>query len=186
MANPAPTRPANASMPLKGRVCARASQNPRRKPVNTRRLAAVGTGVFMLPSAGLWRTPAVNGDDWQPVSQEELKMTSVPEAPGAPAVILYRQVDRDDRKGGDKNNYIRIKILIEEGRKYANVDIPFLKEQGNIHSIKARSIRSDGPIAQFDGKVYEQTIVKAKGIKYLAKTFSLPYGQIGSIIEYKY
>jgi hypothetical protein len=154
--------------------------------VNTRRLAAVGTCVFMLTIAGLWRTPAVNGDDWQPVSQEELKMTSVPEAPGAPAVILYRQVDRDDGRAGHENNYIRIKILTEEGRKYANVDIPFLKEQGNIHSIKARSIRSDGSIAQFDGKVYEQTIVKAKGIKYLAKTFSLPDVQIGSIIEYKY
>ncbi len=43
------------------------------------------------------RTPSVSAsDEWQPISQEELKMTSVPEAPGAPAIILYRQVDRDD------------------------------------------------------------------------------------------
>jgi len=154
--------------------------------VNTRRLAAVCTCAFMLTIAGLWHAPTVNGDDWQPISQEELKMTSVPEAPGAAAVILYRQVDRDDGRAAHENNYVRIKILTEEGRKYANVDIPFLKEQGNIHSIKARSIRTDGSIAQFDGKVYEQTIVKAKGIKYLAKTFSLPDVQIGSIIEYKY
>ena len=34
--------------------------------------------------------------DWPPVTPEELKMTSEPLAPGAPAVILYRQVDRDD------------------------------------------------------------------------------------------
>jgi Domain of Unknown Function with PDB structure (DUF3857) len=154
--------------------------------VNTRRLAAVCTSLFLLTIAGLWHAPTVNGDDWQPISQEELKMTSVPEAPGAAAVILYRQVDRDDGRAAHENNYVRIKILTEEGRKYANVDIPFLKEQGNIHSIKARSIRTDGSIAQFDGKVYEQTIVKAKGIKYLAKTFSLPDVQIGSIIEYKY
>ena len=39
----------------------------------------------------------VSADDWQPISPDELKMTSVPEAPGALAVILYRQVDRDAR-----------------------------------------------------------------------------------------
>ena len=35
-------------------------------------------------------------EDWLPVTQAELKMTSEPLAPGAPAIILYRQVDRDD------------------------------------------------------------------------------------------
>jgi hypothetical protein len=140
----------------------------------------------MLTIAGLWRAPIVNGDDWQPISPEELKMTSVPEAPGAPAVILYRQVDRDDGRTPHEVTYIRIKILTEEGRKYANVEIPFLKESANVVSVKARSIRTDGSIAQFDGKVYEQTIVKAKGLKYLAKTFTLPDVQVGSIIEYRY
>jgi hypothetical protein len=167
-------------------VCAEAANDPRRKPVNKPRVAVVSTFALMVVATGLWKAGAVSGEDWQPISPEELKMTRLPEAPGAPAVILYRQVDRDDGRAAHENNYIRIKILTEEGRKYANVDIPYLKEQGNIHSIKARSIRTDGSIAQFDGKVYEQTIVKAKGIKYLAKTFSLPDVQIGSIIEYKY
>src|ERR1700757_5252034 len=96
MSNPAPNRPVNASVSAKGLVCARASQNPRRKRVNTKRLATACACVFMLTIAGLWRAPIVNGDDWQPISQEELKMTSAPEAPGALAVILYRQIDRDD------------------------------------------------------------------------------------------
>ena len=43
-----------------------------------------------------YRMRIVVADEWQPISPEELKMTSLPEAPGAPAVILYRQVDRDD------------------------------------------------------------------------------------------
>jgi hypothetical protein len=154
--------------------------------VNTRRLAAVCTCVFMLTIVGLWCTPTVNGDEWQPISQEELKMTSVPEAPGAPAVILYRQVDRDDGRTPHEDTYIRIKILTEEGRKYANVEIPFFKEYGGMTAIKARTIRPNGSIAAFDGKVYEQTIVKAKGVKYLAKTFTLPDVQVGSIIEYRY
>src|SRR5204863_180334 len=35
-------------------------------------------------------------------------------------------------------------------------------------------------------KVFEQVIAKAKGLKYLAKTFTLPDVQVGSIIEYFY
>jgi hypothetical protein len=140
----------------------------------------------IIASLATWRASTASGDEWQPISQEELKMASLPEAPGAPAVILYRQVDRDDGRSAHEFNYVRIKILTEEGRKYANVEIPFFKETGTVLGIKARSIRADGSIAQFDGKVYEQTIVKAKGFKYLAKTFTLPDVQIGSIIEYHY
>ena len=54
-------------------------------------------------------------------------MTSEPLAPGAPAIILYRQVDRDDdHLFRAKIITFGIKILTEEGRKYANVEIPFL------------------------------------------------------------
>jgi len=145
-------------------------------------LVALLLGVILLQRA----REVSAGDEWQPISPEELKMTSLPEAPGAPAVILYRQVDRDDGRTPHETNYVRIKILTEEGRKYANVEIPFFKESSDAHSVKARSIRPDGSIAHFDGKVMEQPIVKAKGVKYLAKTFNLPDVQAGSIIEYRY
>jgi hypothetical protein len=36
-------------------------------------------------------SPVANADDWLPISPEELKMTSEPKAPGAPAIYLYRQ-----------------------------------------------------------------------------------------------
>ena len=154
--------------------------------MNKRSWVVVCTFCAIIASLATWRASTASGDEWQPISQEELKMASLPEAPGAPAVVLYRQVDRDDGRSAHEFNYVRIKILTEEGRKYANVEIPFFKETGTVLGIKARSIRADGSIAQFDGKVYEQTIVKAKGFKYLAKTFTLPDVQIGSIIEYHY
>jgi Domain of Unknown Function with PDB structure (DUF3857) len=127
----------------------------------------------------------VSADDWQPISPAELQMTSVPEAPGAPAVILYRQVDRDD-VANHQYTYVRIKILTEEGRKYANVEIPFFNGNESVHSIKARTIRPDGTIANFEGKPMDKMIVKAKGIKYMAKVIVLPDVQVGSIIEYHY
>jgi hypothetical protein len=127
------------------------------------------------------------GIGFQPVSPEELKMANEPQAPGAPAIILFRQVDRDDNGSTSReDNYFRVKILTEEGRKHADVEIPFFKEIGNVVNIKARTIRPDGSIANFDGKIFDKTIVKAKGVKYLAKTFTLPDVQVGSIIEYHY
>lgn len=136
--------------------------------------------------AAAWNVKTVKGDEWKPVAPEDLKMTSVPEAPGAPAAILYREVNRDDGRTPHEDNYVRIKIFTEEGRKQANVEIPYFKESGAVHAIKARTIRPDGSIVPFDGKAVDQTIVKAKGVKYLAKTFSLPDVQVGSIIEYRY
>ncbi len=124
-------------------------------------------------------------EDWLPITPEELKMTAEPNAPGAPAIYLYRQVDRDDQDFHE-SYHVRIKVFTEEGRKYANVEIPFLKGRDDIRQIEARTVRPDGSAIAFDGKIYEKTIMQAKGVKYLAKTFTLPEVQLGTIIEYRY
>lgn len=155
----------------------------------TRRVVMVVLMAIGMTAAALrFSSGPVSADEWQPITQEELKMTSVPEAPGAPAIILYRQIDRDDSdpRTPHEYNYVREKIFTEEGRKYADVEIPFFKENENIVALRARTIRPDGSIANFDGKVYEKEIVKARGLKYLAKTFTLSDVQPGSIIEYHY
>src|SRR5271157_1565883 len=142
--------------------------------------------LFVLAAVVAGLLPA-RAEDWQPVTPEELKMTSEPLAPGAPAVILYRQVDRDDDiRRPHEIDYLQIKILTEEGRKYADVEIPYGKKQGHIGGISARTIHPDGSIVKFEGKAYDKTIVKAKGVRYLAKTFTLPDVQVGSIIEYRF
>ena len=124
---------------------------------------------------------------FQPISPEELKMTSEPSAPGAPAVILFRQVDRDDNGlTSHEDNYYRVKILTEAGREYSEVKIPYFKDRGNIVDIRARTIKPDGTVVNFEGKVIEKFITPESGLKYLAKTFTLPDVQVGSIIEYYY
>jgi hypothetical protein len=128
------------------------------------------------------------GIGFQPVNPDELKMTSEPLAPGAPAIILYRQVDRDDGRGGHihEDNYLRIKILTEEGRKYANIEVPFLKGAEEVVHIEARTIKPNGTIVDFDGRVFEKSLLKARRINYLAKTFTLSAVDPGCIIEYRY
>ncbi|HET7871265.1 MAG TPA: DUF3857 domain-containing protein [Terriglobales bacterium] len=132
--------------------------------------------------------PVVAGEGFQPPSPEELSMKSEPLAPGAPAIVLYRQVDRDDTGlTAHEYNYVRIKILTEEGRKHADVEIPFFKEDGmNVANLKARTIEPDGTIINFEGKAFEKSIAKARGLKYMAKTFTFPNVQVGSVLEYYY
>jgi len=130
-------------------------------------------------------TLSARADDWLPISPDELKMRSELQAPGAPAILLYRQVDRDDN-GPMETNYARIKILTEEGRKFADIEIPFDKETESIHGIQARTIHPDGGIVNFNGTVYEKPIIQARGVKLLAKTFTMPDVQVGSVIEYRY
>jgi len=114
-------------------------------------------------------------------------MTGTAKAPGAPAIILFRQVDRDDRgRTAHEEVYFRIKILTEEGRKYADIEIPFYRQEGNVVGIHARTIEPDGTIVNFSGNAFTKEIVKARGVKYLAKTFTLPDVQVGSILEYFY
>jgi Domain of Unknown Function with PDB structure (DUF3857) len=136
--------------------------------------------AILIPNSG-WAI------GFQPVLPDELKMSSEPKAPGAPAIILFRQVDRDDRgHTAHEDVYFRIKVLTEEGRKYADIEIPFYRQEGNIVSIHARTIEPDGTIVNFNGKAFDKSIVKARGVKYMAKTFTLPDVQVGSILEYYY
>ena len=146
---------------------------------------AVRAWIPLIPALLLFLTPCAEAEDWLPVSPEDLQMHGEPKAPGAAAIYLYRQVDRDDTYP-QESHYLRLKILTEEGRKYANVEIPFVKGTEYVRGISARTIRPDGTIARFDGTVYEKPLVSTRGRKLLAKTFTLPDVEVGSIIEYRY
>jgi hypothetical protein len=111
-------------------------------------------------------------------------MTSEPMAPGVPAIILQRRVDRDDDRA-QEDDYFRIKVLTEAGRKYGDVQIPFYQGVINVRNIQGRTIQPNGSISNFSGQVYER-VVKGRGWKYLARVFTLPDVQVGTILEYSY
>jgi len=116
---------------------------------------------------------------------EERAMKSVPFAPGASAVILNWHQFVNDRDSYHRE-YLRIKILSEEGKKYGDVEVTHLALNSDVNHIKARTTRPDGTIAAFDGKTFEKVVVKVGGLRLVAKTFTLPDVQVGSIIEYRY
>jgi hypothetical protein len=140
---------------------------------------ALGLGFVCV---GLSRAAA---PDWLAVSAGELHMTGLSQAPGAPALILYRQIDRND-DAGHEDGYVRIKILTEDGRKYGDVEIPFYKDAYFVRDISARTIRPDGTIVPFAGAVYDKELMASQGGTVAAKTFHLPDVEPGCVLEYRY
>lgn len=126
--------------------------------------------------------------DFRPATPAELAMKSAPNAPGAPAAILdWVRVDDDTLSFSAE--YVRIKVFTDEGKKYGDVEISYLPGypyRGRVTSIDARTIRPDGTIVPFTGKVYDKVVFKIGRSALKAKTFSLPDVQPGSIIEYRF
>lgn len=120
---------------------------------------------------------------------EELSMTSQPEVPGAAAVYLYREQITEDHLHV-MHVYERLKVLTESGKKYANVELGYSSSFGNgnvsIDEIEGRTIHPDGTVIPFTGKPYQKLVEKTRGAKYMAKVFTLPDVEVGSIIEYRY
>lgn len=150
-------------------------------PVRALRVAA----ILLLVSAASSRR-ATGGDEWLPLAPEDLALKDNAKQPGADAMVLFRQVDVD-AKNASVNNYLRVKVFTQEGvKQQADIEVPYDKAQESIQGVRGRTIQPDGSITEFDGKTFDKEIVKGSGVKYLAKTFTMPNVQPGSIIEYKY
>lgn len=141
---------------------------------------AFGAAVGARPAKG---TPSIPGQ-WREVPADELAMTSEPQAPGASAVYLYTQVDRNDRAGTELV-YRQIKVLTEEGRNLANISINYIKQRESIEGIEARVIQPDGTIVPFKGQIFDRPLAAGRGIGVYAKTFTMEDVRVGSVIEYR-
>ncbi len=149
--------------------------------MNVRRFAFVF--ALLLP------TTAARAQQWIAPTPEELSMTSIPEAPDAKAVVLYRDELTDD-DNHMRSRYFRIKILTEAGKDLGDVRIAFDRRTDgggySVESIEGRTIQPDGTILPFKGKPYEKVVDQGNGYKRAYKVFSMPAVQVGSILEYRY
>lgn len=123
-------------------------------------------------------------EDWLPITQQDLGIKQVPGSPGADAVQLYYADFINDQEQTEFF-YRRVKVLNEKGNRHADVEI-VIPPECSISSLKARTVHPDGKIIEFTGKPFQKTIIKGRGIKILAKAFTMPDVTVGSIIEYKY
>ena len=132
-------------------------------------------------------SPALFAQQWTQPTPEELSMTSIPQVPGAPSVILYREQKTDDALHS-RSFYERVKVLTEGGKEQANVELPYVGGGGgyDVSDVSGRTIQPDGTVVPFTGKPYDKLVVKSGDVKIKEKVFTLPAVQVGSILEYRY
>jgi len=155
--------------------------------------------VVVLTAMMAGSIAARGADTFQKPTKEELEMKSLPGYPGAAAVVLFREeITKDDLHY--VQHYERVKILTEEGKKYANVELGYVSthdigglytgDDKSLGDIVGRTIHADGTVIPFTGKPYLKTVDKGKtkdiGFAYQQKVFTLPDVEVGSIIEYRY
>lgn len=147
------------------------------------RVACTGLGLAVCLMCGV----GAFGQQWQPPTAEELTMTTQPEVPGASAVYLYREQTTDDRYRMF-SFYVRLKVLTEGGKDFANVELPYFagREGVTIDGIAGRTIHPDGTVIPFTGKPYDKFNAKMQGLQAKSKVFTLPGVEVGSILEYRY
>jgi hypothetical protein len=140
---------------------------------------------WLLAAAHVVCADEFGSDGWRKLPPEELAMKSEPLAPGAAAVYLYTQIDRDDNSN-DERVYRQIKVLTEEGRDRANLEIEYTPHSETIRNIEARVIQADGSVVPFRGTVYDRAMVSKRDAEYHVKALALPDVRVGSIIEYRF
>ena len=144
-------------------------------------LAFSAIGIHLALPSGRAQEPTA----WPPVPPAELALKDNVFDPGSPAMILEYEVESDNNKSNE-TLYKRIKIFREEGKKFADVEIPYLEKFIKVEDIRARLTLPSGKAEDFNGAIYDKEIVKAKKFLYNAKTFTLPNVEVGSVIEYGY
>jgi hypothetical protein len=134
--------------------------------------------------------PTLVRAQFQPPTDEELKMTADPKAPGAAAVYLNVEEVTDDPMHFH-SFYARIKVLEEKGKDLATVNIPYQQTDSNITDIKGRTIHPDGTVIPLEAKPEDLLIAKTKtkegdNKQFNRMVFTLPSVEVGSILEYRY
>lgn len=148
--------------------------------------------VFMcsFPLLFVIVSPALVLAQFQQPTDEELKMTADPKAPGAAAVYLnVEEITNDELHV--RSYYARIKVLTEKGKELATVELPFIEGRSWVSDIKARTIHADGTVIPLAGKPEDLLVVKTKleqGYSFQVdrKVFNLPSVEVGSILEYRF
>ncbi len=140
-------------------------------------------------AAGAYVQASAGGEEWRPVTPEELAMKTPKVDPDADAEAIFWEVRIDDSSSEDLSlqHYVRVKIFTERGReKYSKFDIPFTKGM-KIKDVAARVTKPDGSIVEIQkDDIFEREIIKANGLKVKAKSFAIPNVESGVIVEYRY
>jgi len=135
---------------------------------------------------------------WQDVTQDELKMQKGSVEPDADAEAILWDVYVSNEDDGSTyhtvlHHYLKLKILNDRGREsFSKIDIPFgkISEIGSnikVKDIACRTTKPDGTTVELKSSdIFERDILKASGVKLKAKSFAVPGIEAGAVIEYRW
>jgi len=130
-------------------------------------------------------SPVIVCAQFQQPTDEELKMTADPKAPGADAVYLDIEKVTNDPIHFE-SVYVRLKVLTEKGKELATVEVPYAKGNRKVTGIKGRTIHPDGTVIPLNVKPEDLLSEKIGQNQFGRVVFTLPSAEVGSILEYSY
>jgi uncharacterized protein DUF3857 len=106
-------------------------------------------------------TPGKAADAWPPVPKEDQARRENVTDPGSAAMILEREVYTDDEERV-QTELLRIKVLTEAGRAYADIEIPYVVKSTSVENIRGRTVQPDGTVIPFAGVIFDKVVAKYK------------------------
>jgi Domain of Unknown Function with PDB structure (DUF3857)/Transglutaminase-like superfamily len=142
--------------------------------------------LLFIPLTLMGCLPVFGATNWTQPTPDELKMTAEPKEPGTAAEYLNYEIISDEREHTE-TVYARIKILTEAGRdQFSDIHMKYLQDYESIHAVEGRTIHGDGTVIPFTGKPYDKEEESGRGYRIMAKVFTMPDVNVGSIVEYRY
>lgn len=134
--------------------------------------------------------PALSSE-WEPVTDAEKSLKENALDPGAGALVLFKRgkIEVEDRGKSGRTKietYVRIKILNESGREFANISIETDKSQ-RTDIVRGRTILPSGQVVPLDpSRVFRsQVYASGKQAAFFKTVFTVPDVEPGAIIEFQ-
>ncbi len=149
--------------------------------VSRRAAALLSFAVVIFLAAG------VSASSWPDIPASDFELTSVPDHPSAPAVVLYetgRLVLNDNSLSCYLEIYRRTKVLTEEGTAYGSVQVvssPYYR----MKELEARTHLPDGRIVELPS----DAVFSSEYDEYYnarVTSFAMPEVAVGAIVEYRF
>lgn len=124
---------------------------------------------------------AVSDSDWEIIKDTAKNYTD--------AVMIFERIIENDKQYEDdkcyRTIYRRIRILSDDGRDWADVEVPFLDKKQKILDIQGRTVLRDGTVSLLAKEhIFEKQTIKTKKQKRKQTTFSVPGVTDDCIVEY--
>jgi hypothetical protein len=123
------------------------------------------------------------------ISEEEKALAPNPSEGTEHALILVEETELDERLGSNfqLTYHLRAKILSNEGRDLASIDIPIVKQGTKLKRWWGRAFASDGKVFELkETELQERSVAKAGSAEVRALKGVIPGVEPGTVIDYGY